>query len=184
MPLPSALEARAFVDATKYQQYTLSKEDKIMDYVRFAWDRTLETGIAPIDNQHKQWIAAVNALFGAHQRGKGVKEVERTMVFFVEYTLKHFNDEEKIQEKYGYTQHLEHKQTHDIFKGEAQQLAAVLHREGPTDELITHICVTIGRWVIDHIKHDDFKMAAYIRDKEMQRSQPQRGWTRLYDRKN
>ena len=103
-----------------------------MAYVRIAWDRALETGIAAIDNQHKQWIAATNALFEAHQRGKGVKEIARTMAFLVEYTLKHFNDEEESQEKYGYPHYLAHKQIHDIFKGEAQHLAAVLHRDGPT----------------------------------------------------
>ena len=155
-----------------------------MDYVRFAWDRALETGLSAVDNQHKQWIAAVNALFETHQRGKGVKEVERTMTFLVEYTRTHFDDEEEIQEEYGYQHRLEHKQIHNRFKDEAQHLAAVLHRDGPTDELITHTCVTIGRWVIDHIKREDSKMAAYIRDKELQRSQPKSGWTRLYDRKN
>jgi len=155
-----------------------------MDYVRFAWDRTLETGIPIIDNQHKRWIAAVNALFETHQRGKGIKEIERTMAFLVEYTLKHFDDEEEIQEKYGYPNHLEHKHIHNKFKGEAQHLAAVLHRDGPTDELITHTCVTIGRWVINHIKRVDSKMAAYIRDKEQQLSQPKRGWVRIYDGKN
>ena len=155
-----------------------------MDYVRFAWDRAFETRIATIDNQHKQWIAAVNALFETHQRGKGVKEIERTMAFLVEYTHKHFNDEEEIQEKYGYPHRFEHKQIHDRFKGEAQHLASVLHRDGPKDELITHTCVTIGRWVINHIKSSDSKMATYIRNKEQQRSQPKRGWTRLYDGKN
>ena len=155
-----------------------------MDYVRITWERALETGIAAIDNQHKQLIAAVNALFEAHQRGKGVKEVERTMTFLVEYTFQHFNDEEEIQEKYGYPHHFAHKQIHDKFKGEAQHLASVLHREGPTDELTTHVCVTIGRWVIDHIKSEDAKMAAHIRNKEQQRAQPKKGWTRLYDGKN
>ena len=155
-----------------------------MDYVRIAWDRALETGIATIDNQHKQLIAAVNALFEAHQRGKGVKEVERTMAFLVEYTFKHFNDEEELQEKYGYPHFHAHKQIHDRFKDEAQHLAAVLHRDGPTDEFISHVCDITARWLLHHIKKDDFKMAAYIRNKEQQRSQPKRGWTRLYDRKN
>jgi len=60
----------------------------------------------------------------------------------------------------------------------------LLHRDGPTDEFITHICVTIGQWVMHHIKSEDSKMAAYIRDKKQQLSQPKRGWTRLYDGKN
>jgi len=155
-----------------------------MAYTRVSWDRALETGYTIVDNQHKQWIAAVNALFEAHQRSKGRKEVERTMAFLVEYTLKHFNDEEELQEKYGDPHSLAHKQNHAEFKNVAQDLAAVLHRDGPTDELISHVCVTISRWMFNHIKQDDLKMAAYIRSKEQQRSKTKRGWIRLYDGKN
>ena len=155
-----------------------------MTYTHIAWDRALETGTATIDNQHKQLISMVNALFEAHQRGKGSKEVERTMSFLVEYTIRHFNDEEELQEKYAYPHYLAHKQNHDRFNSITKHLAGVLHRDGPTDELITHICDTIGQWVLNHIKKEDFKMAAYIRHKDQEISQPKRGWTRLYDGKN
>ena len=156
----------------------------MMPYTRITWDRALETGCATVDNQHKQWIAAVNALFEAHQRSKGRKEVERTMAFLVAYTLKHFDDEEELQEKYGYPYCLAHKQNHAAFKAVAQDLSAALQRDGPTDEVISHVCATISRWMFHHIKQDDLKMAAYIRSKEQQLSKPKRGWTRLYDGKN
>ena len=155
-----------------------------MANTRIAWDRALETGYSIVDNQHKQWLAAVNALSDAHQRGKGRKEVERTMTFLEEYTLKHFNDEEELQEKYGYPHYLAHQQNHAEFKDVAQYLSAALHRDGPTDELISHVCVTVSQWMSNHIKQNDLKMAAYIRNKEQERSQPPRGWTRLYNGKN
>ena len=137
-----------------------------MAYTYTKWDPDLATGHDVIDKQHQQLIAAVNALFAAHRERKGREEVERTMDFLVAYTVKHFSDEEKIQEKSEYPLYTAHKQIHEGFKAEAQDLAAALRREGPTDELISNVCVTIGRWIINHIKSEDFRMAAHVRSKE------------------
>jgi len=127
------------------------------------WNPEWATGNELIDSQHQQLIAAVNSLFDAQRGGKGRQEVERTMDFLVEYTIKHFNDEENLQEKSEYPHRAEHKQIHADFKEVAQNLAYKLHRDGPTDELVGHVCVTIGRWIINHIKNEDFKVAAHVR---------------------
>ena len=143
-----------------------SQRNTIMAYTYTTWSPELATGHTLIDNQHQQWIAAVNNLFDAYRNGKGRKEVERTMDFLVAYTIKHFSDEEKLQKTCEYPHYLAHQQIHADFKGVAQDLASTLRHNGPTDEFISHVCVTIGRWVINHIKNDDLKMAAHIRSKE------------------
>ncbi|MDR0466620.1 MAG: hemerythrin family protein [Deltaproteobacteria bacterium] len=155
-----------------------------MAFTHIIWDRALETGHTIVDNQHKQWVAAVNALFEAHQRGKGVKEVERTMAFLVSYAHKHLDDEEELQEKYAYPGYPEHKKAHAAFRELAQHLAAVLHRDGPTEEVITQACITIAEWLINHIKSEDSKMAAFIRNEEQQRVRSEKGWTRIFDKTN
>jgi len=132
------------------------------------WNPEWATGHELIDSQHKQLIAAVNSLFDAQRDGKGRMEVERTMTFLVDYTTKHFNDEQKLQEKYEYPLYPEHKQIHDNFKNTANELSNTLHRDGPTDELVHNICVTIGRWVINHIKSEDFKMVPHIKSREQE----------------
>ena len=139
-----------------------------MAYTYTKWDPALATGHDIIDNQHQQLIAAVNALFDAHRNGKGRKEVEKTMDFLVAYTVKHFSDEQKLQEKFEYPHYPAHRQIHEGFKEVAQNLAATLRRDGPTDELISNVCVTIGRWIINHIKSEDFIMAAHIRKREQE----------------
>ena len=137
-----------------------------MAYTYTKWDPDLATGHDLIDNQHKQLIAAVNELYEAHRSGRGRKEVERTMDFLVAYTIKHFSDEEKLQASAEYPHYLAHQQIHAGFKEVAQNLAASLRREGSTPELVSHVCVTIGRWVINHIKSEDFVMAAHVRSRE------------------
>ena len=39
----------------------------------YQWDSTLETGYEKVDNQHKQLVAALNALIEASKSGKGDK---------------------------------------------------------------------------------------------------------------
>ncbi|MCL1915696.1 MAG: bacteriohemerythrin [Desulfovibrionaceae bacterium] len=132
----------------------------------YTWDSSLETGNTAIDNQHKQLFAAVNALYDAHKEGKGQAEVEKTMDFLLAYTIKHFADEEKLQEKYLYPGFLAHRQTHVDFKTTASRLARELSETGPTDEYISRVYALIGDWLVNHIKGDDFGMAAFVRNKE------------------
>jgi len=139
-----------------------------MAYYQYTtWTPALETGHAVIDEQHKHLFAAVNDLFEALKSGKGGKEVEQTLSFLVDYTHEHFNDEEELQQKYDYPEHLAHKQFHEEFKETAQKFASkLLFRSSPTEEFVSDVCHTIGRWVFDHIKAEDFKMTTYILSKE------------------
>jgi hemerythrin len=119
-----------------------------------------------IDNQHKQLIVALNALIEASQGGKGHEEVNNTLEFLTAYTIKHFADEEKLQVQYDYPDYLNHKLYHDEFKVTVRGLTEELLREGPTGEVVNKISSIIGNWLVNHIKGDDFKMAAYVKTQE------------------
>ena len=133
--------------------------------MNYAWNPDLATGHAAIDNQHKQLIAAVNALFEAYKSGKERQEVERTMDFLVGYTMRHFADEEKLQQEFAYPDYLRHRSIHEEFKDEVKELIAMLHRDGLTEDFISRVYVAIGEWLVNHIKGEDFKMAAYVQSK-------------------
>ena len=131
----------------------------------FVWSPDLETGNAVIDNQHKQLIAALNALYDAYLNGKEHQEVARTMDFLVGYTIKHFADEEALQAKHKYPDYFAHKQAHGHFRDVAQELAKQLAQDGPTDEFINQVYATVGEWLLRHIRAEDFKMATYVQGK-------------------
>jgi hemerythrin len=136
-----------------------------MDFEIAAWSEDLETGSPTIDEQHKQLMAALNELYDAHRHDKGREEVERTMSFLVEYTVKHFNYEEYLQNKHQYPEFEAHKQLHTEFKEVALALAGELRTEGPSDAMIKRVCLVVGNWVLNHIKGEDFKMAAHLRER-------------------
>ena len=132
----------------------------------YQWDSLLETGNENIDSQHKQLIVALNDLVEACSLGIGKAELKRTIEFLLAYTVKHFKDEEALQIQYGYDDYLRHKQTHREFTAVAVALAARLQEEGPTVCLIAEVHSSMGDWLINHIKGDDFRLAAFIKGQE------------------
>jgi hemerythrin len=129
----------------------------------YQWDSTLETGYERIDNQHKQLIDALNRIIEASKSGKGNDEVFRTLEFLTGYTILHFADEERLQLQYDYPDYFIHKRYHDEFKITVRELTKRLAEEGPTEEMVELVTTSIGDWLLNHIKGDDFRMAAYVK---------------------
>jgi hemerythrin len=132
----------------------------------YQWDSSLETGHEKIDNQHKQLVAALNSIIEASQQGKGSEAIFKTLDFLTGYTIMHFSTEEKLQVQYDYPDYLIHKRYHDEFKGTVGELTGRLKAEGPTEEVVGLVTTTIGNWLLNHIKGDDFRMAAFVKAKE------------------
>ena len=58
------------------------------------WSDNLSTGVAEIDNQHKELFRRINDLFDACNQGKGKSEVAGVMEFLESYVVEHFGKEE------------------------------------------------------------------------------------------
>jgi len=129
----------------------------------YKWDSTLESGYEKVDNQHKQLVAALNNLMEASSTGQGDAAVMETLDFLTGYAVKHFADEEKLQVQYDYPDYLNHKRIHDDFKGVVGNLVQRVVKEGPTVEMVDLVSSTVGAWLLNHIKGDDFRMATFIK---------------------
>ena len=75
----------------------------------YQFTKDLETGNSVIDAEHKQLIDAVNALLDACAKGQGRTQLSTTANFLLNYTKKHFADEEAIQMKNRYPDYTRHK---------------------------------------------------------------------------
>ena len=111
-------------------------------------------------------MAAVNNLIEASTSGQGDKAVMETLDFLTGYAIKHFMDEEKLQVQFNYPDYLNHKRIHDEFKAKVGELAGKVAKEGPTEDLINEVSTAIGSWLLNHIKGDDFRMAAFVKAAE------------------
>ncbi|MDR0387495.1 MAG: hemerythrin family protein [Treponema sp.] len=131
--------------------------------MEYLWDASLETGNATIDEQHKQLFKAVNDLIRICDEGRGVEELKKSLDFLTQYTIKHFFDEEKIQEKYNYPDYTNHKRLHEKFKEDVKALSHQMILKGASPELLTEVQSKIGDWLLTHIKIQDLKLAAHLK---------------------
>jgi hemerythrin len=132
------------------------------DRMTYKWDSSLETGNKIIDGQHKQLIAALNNLLDACRDGKGQEELMTTVEFLNGYIIKHFSDEEKTMTKNKYPDYALHHRYHDEFKLLVHGITKQFQKDGPTDALVAKVHSSIADWLLNHIKGDDFKLAAYL----------------------
>jgi len=130
----------------------------------FEWDPQLETGYDKIDGQHQQLFSAVKNIMDASAGGKGDKVEMSTLDFLTIYVVKHFNDEEQLQRDYEYPDYLNHKEIHDDFKETVTELMELVNKTGPTGKIIDDVCAVVRTWLLNHIKGDDFRMAAFVKD--------------------
>lgn len=129
----------------------------------FTWTPELETGNNTIDTQHKTLIDAINKLLDACSQGKAREQVHETMSFLVDYTKKHFADEERLQRTSNYPDYTNHKRIHDDFIKTVADIAKELDEQGPTIVMIGKVNNAVGNWLVNHIKREDTKVAAHIR---------------------
>ena len=128
----------------------------------YQWDSTLETGYEKVDKQHKQLVETLNSLIMASKEGKDSEEIFKVLDFLTGYTIMHFKTEEDLMIKYDYVDYRTHKSYHDDFKVTVGQLSKRLVDEGPTADMINIVTTAIGEWLLNHIKGDDFRMAAFV----------------------
>ena len=126
-----------------------------------TWSEELEVGIETMDMQHKELIEKFNALMTACDAGRGQEELEGALDFLCDYTVKHFSDEEALQQQINYPEFSKHKQLHDGFKVTVANLATQFKQDGPSSAILDKFNIDVGEWLIKHIKREDTKVASY-----------------------
>ncbi|GMO43728.1 MAG: cache domain-containing protein [Termitinemataceae bacterium] len=135
-------------------------------FVPYEWDGTLLVGQEMIDTQHKELFAKINTLLEAMHNGKGKDELKTAMDFLNDYTIKHFFEEEQLQQKYGYPDFEKHHNFHEKFKADLRELFHELLLKGVSEKLLSDVKRRVAGWLIAHIKVQDARLGAFIRSKE------------------
>lgn len=128
--------------------------------------KDLETGNTLIDSEHRQLIQAINDLLAACSQGQGRSEITRTARFLQDYTSKHFSDEENLQKTHSYPDYPNHKRYHEEFKKLVANLVQKLDAQGPTVALVAELNTALAGWLLNHIRQEDKKLAAYIKGQQ------------------
>ncbi|HEY0886451.1 MAG TPA: bacteriohemerythrin [Ramlibacter sp.] len=126
----------------------------------FAWDAKYTLHIAEIDRQHQKLFALFNDLYDAMQDGHGNEVIDKVLTGVVDYTVYHFDAEEKLLRQYGYEEEAAHRAEHAKLAEQAKALV-LRHRAGEakvTMATLKFLC----DWLNNHILGSDKKFAPLL----------------------
>ncbi len=104
-----------------------------------AWNDSMSTGIAELDNQHKELIKMLNSLSEAMRSGNGNDEIEKILVFAGEYAQKHFECEEQYFVEYNCLASPQNKGGHEYFLTRFTELVGDFRQQGGSFALVMKI---------------------------------------------
>ncbi|MDR1545467.1 MAG: hemerythrin family protein [Deltaproteobacteria bacterium] len=121
------------------------------------WTKSLETGVAKIDEQHKELFRQVDILVDRNQANR----VESTLNFLSSYVAKHFSDEEVLQRINLYPKADFHKKLHVDFTKTFKDLYAQYKSAGNKLLVVLSINKAVIGWLKDHIMTHDKEFAEF-----------------------
>jgi len=124
-----------------------------------VWDKTLETGIQKVDEQHKELFRRIELLTDT----KNAKRTYEMLEFLEEYVHVHFRDEEALQAQSGYPKAAQHSAYHAAFVETIRQLKKKLQSEGDTLLNKLEVNKTVFDWLKNHILVQDKEFARYYK---------------------
>lgn len=132
-----------------------------MEYLK--WDDKLSVGVKVFDDEHKKLIALVNDLNQLVVVGSKEAALEKALTGLIDYTKKHFKDEETMMEKYKYPAYVKHKSEHVALTAKVEDFYKRLS-EGKANfslELIKFL----QDWLVNHIKGTDMQYKSFFGEK-------------------
>jgi hemerythrin-like metal-binding protein len=131
-----------------------------------TWNPELATGNYKIDSQHKQIFRLMSNFVDACMNDQSPQVLQEILDFLTDYTVRHFTDEEALQLSCNYPDYMEHRKSHGEFKETISKLRDDFIYNGSSPQLWQKLTTVMVRWLVKHIKQEDFKIAEYIRQIE------------------
>jgi hemerythrin len=129
----------------------------------FQWSSELSVNVKEIDTQHKKLVEMINLLHDSMKSGKGKELMGGILNELVDYTVYHFSTEEKLFQKHGYAEYLQHKKQHDDL---TRQVADIKSRfEGGQITITVEVMNFLKDWLNTHIKQSDKRYSAFLNSK-------------------
>lgn len=130
----------------------------------FQWKDEYSVGIAKMDEQHMKLVDILNELFQAMKSGQGSEKVGTILSRLIDYTQKHFSDEEMLMGSEKFTGLAVHKNEH------ARLTAQVLdfQRQYQANSVGVSVKVSgfLKDWLIHHIMKEDKQYGTYLAAKK------------------
>lgn len=139
--------------------FTIRKETAMT----ISFDDSLITGNNTIDSQHRELIDKVKTFVDACENGDAKVKAIKMLDYLEEYTIFHFDAEEKLMKDVSYPGLANHHEKHEEFKKSISSLREFLDEiDGPNDQFMLAVKENVVEWLFGHIKTFDRSIAEFI----------------------
>jgi len=114
-----------------------------------VWDEMYATGVASLDEQHKHLISLLNRMIEAIAQKKGKEELSYVIEEMGNYATTHFQAEETLMEKAGYSELEEHRLFHDAFIAKVDDFR--LKYDACDEGLTAEVTIFLTNWLNEHL---------------------------------
>ncbi len=129
------------------------------------WIPAFETGIAEMDEQHKQLITLANQMFASFKLDKNKKEIKENIRSFMDFASYHFGNEENYLEKFNFEFTKEHSADHKQFIKTLSQF----QKDYAANKIkfLDHSMESIKKWLFHHFSEVDKKYIPVFKENGM-----------------
>lgn len=127
---------------------------------RFDWKPAYDTGIAGMDEQHREVVSAVSAIHRALQENADRSRLLLLVDDLIRHLTGHFRGEEEMMRAAGYPKLPTHRLEHTILRTRIVNLhrASATQRRANADRIVA----LLEGWLDSHIQGADRELADYL----------------------
>jgi len=127
-----------------------------------TWTNDFSVGVTEIDNQHQKLVKMINELHQAMKKGKGNSYVENIIKQLIDYSIYHFETEEKYFDKFNYPESKSHKEIHKKFINDI----SVFKDDFENNKIMLTLDVLnfLSNWLREHILGVDMDYSDFLID--------------------
>ncbi|MFZ7104283.1 MAG: bacteriohemerythrin [Peptococcaceae bacterium] len=122
-----------------------------------TWKDAYKIGVEHIDEQHQELFRIAGKIYELLRDDLSIDKYDRILALIQElkdYTVFHFNSEEKYMQQAGYKKFLSHKVEHDDFIAKINDLD-LEKIDFQQEQYIIDILDFVVKWIEHHILHRD-----------------------------
>ncbi|BAH77147.1 bacteriohemerythrin [Solidesulfovibrio magneticus] len=121
--------------------------------ILMPWTSQLATGVKFVDEQHRKLVDMINNLYKAMQTGQGKAVVEKLLDDLANYTVYHFDAEEKIFHKLHYSETAGHIKIHEELKSKV--MSFINEYKSGSKNISMDLMNFLKNWLENHICKTD-----------------------------
>jgi len=130
-----------------------------------TWTDDLAVGFGRIDEQHRELFARYNELIEECMTGRGRQSMVPMVDFLSGYVAEHFDEEERLMERYAYPGLDRHRQEHREFTERVAAIRLDLQLNGPSAAIVSAVTHSLIDWLVRHVKQVDVQFGRFLADR-------------------